>query len=438
MSLRGHFITLFALLLGSVVLGAAQPPAPSPAAIPAELTLAEAQRLALDRNTDLRVAQTQVDAAIAQFRGTREFPNPTLGLSTAKINTDRLSNRTASGNSLLDRSYDSIVSLSQLLEIGKRGPRQDSARFNQRATEAQRDDVRRLVIKAVSQAFVAAIEAREESAILANSAASLRREADLATVRLSAGDLARTDKAQIEIAATQRELDAADARHTATTAVLALETLLGDPAPTGRTRLAESLTDLAAGPGELTEESSAAPRPDLAAADATLAKTEADLQLQQHGKIPDLTVSAQFEHNPPDAPNTVGLGVSLPLPLWNRNTSAIHAARAARDQAQVLREKTQAQISADIAGARLDFRESHERANAYRRDLTAKSASVVQTVDYAYAHGGASLLELLAAERNDNDIRVAAARAQAEAASATFALRAALNLNSAALPSPSR
>ena len=115
--------------------------------------------------------------------------------------------------------------------------------------------------------------------------------------------------------------------------------------------------------------------------------------------------------------------------LWNRNTSAIHAARAARDQAQVLREKTQAQISADIAGARLDFRESHERANAYGADLTAKSANVLQTVGYSYEHGGASLLELLAAERNDNDIRLAAARAQADAASATFALSAALNCN---------
>src|SRR5271166_4826474 len=55
---------------------------------PAPLTLAEARTLALERNADFRVAQAQVDAALAQLRVAREFPNPTLGLSTAKISTD--------------------------------------------------------------------------------------------------------------------------------------------------------------------------------------------------------------------------------------------------------------------------------------------------------------------------------------------------------------
>ena len=47
----------------------------------------------------------------------------------------------------------------------------------------------------------------------------------------------------------------------------------------------------------------------------------------------------------------------------------------------------------------------------------------------AYERGGASLLELLAAERNDNDIRLATAQAAADAANALSALRAALNLS---------
>jgi len=57
---------------------------------PAPLSLADARRLALERNADFRVAQLQVDAALAQLRVVREFPNPTLGLSTAKISTDGL------------------------------------------------------------------------------------------------------------------------------------------------------------------------------------------------------------------------------------------------------------------------------------------------------------------------------------------------------------
>ena len=79
--------------------------------LPPGLTILEAQRIALESNADIRVAQLQVDAAIAQLRTAREFPNPILGLSVAKINTDRRTNVTLAGNGFFDRSYDSIASL---------------------------------------------------------------------------------------------------------------------------------------------------------------------------------------------------------------------------------------------------------------------------------------------------------------------------------------
>ena len=97
-----------------------------------ELSLPAAIEQALAHNADLAIARAQVEQAAAQLRSAREFPNPTLSLSTAHINTDGRGNGTAAGNRLLDRSYDSIVSLSQLLEIGKRGPRQQAAQAGRR------------------------------------------------------------------------------------------------------------------------------------------------------------------------------------------------------------------------------------------------------------------------------------------------------------------
>ena len=391
------------------------------------LTLAQVQQQALAANADVRVASAQAEAAAAQLRTSREFPNPVLGLSTAKIATDGSGNGTPRGNRLLDRSYDSIISLSQLFELGKRGPRQQSARAAQRAAEAQRDDARRLVLQAVSQTYVAALEAREESRVLAASAASLRREAGLAAVRLAAGDLASNDQRQIELAAGRLELDAAASRHTATAAVIALEILLGSPAPTGETELADTLDALPLPSAELAGDGVAGTRPDVAAAEANVAKAEADLVLQQRAPFPDLTVSAQFERNPPDQPNTAGLGLSFPLPLWNRNGGAVRSARAAREVAQAQLDKARLQAVAEVAGSRSAFREARARATAFVEQLRPQSAAVAKTVAYAYEHGGASLVELLAAERNDNEVRIAAARAQADAATAAFNLSAALN-----------
>jgi cobalt-zinc-cadmium efflux system outer membrane protein len=261
--------------------------------------------------------------------------------------------------------------------------------------------------------------------VLTDSAASLRREAGIAATRYQAGDIAASDREQIEIAAAQLDLSAASARANARTALVALETLLGFAGPRGETLLADTLDSAAALP--VSDEAPGGTRPDIAAAEAGLAKSEADLTLQRHGAVPDLTVSLQYEHQPPDQPNTVGLGVSFPLPLWNRNTGNIRAARAARDAAQAQLEKVRTRAAAEAAAARVAFDEARARADAYQHVLQPKSAAIIQSVAYAYDKGGAALVELLAAERNDNDIRLAAARAQADAAIAAFALAAALN-----------
>ena len=44
---------------------------------------------------------------------------------------------------------------------------------------------------------------------------------------------------------------------------------------------------------------------------------------------------------------------------------------------------------------------------------------------YAYQKGGASLLDLLVAERNDNDVRLAAAQAASDTAATAAAFKAA-------------
>ena len=392
---------------------------------PLTLTLAQAQQLALRNNADLRIAQSQADAALAQLRVVREYPNPVAGYSVSKINTDSRSNATVIGGGYWSKSYDSIFSLSQFIELGKRGVRRASAEAGARSAEALRDDSRRLLLQAVDQLYLAAVEAREEERVLTESATSLHREAGIAATRYHAGDIAASEQAQIEIAAAQLELSAASARANARGALVALEKLLGLTEPRGETILVDLLSPAAIPP--IISTAAVGSRPDIVAAEASLTKSEADLTLQRHGAIPDLTVSLQYEHQPPDQPNTVGLAVSFPLPIWNRNTGNILAAQAARSEAQAQLDKVRTQVSAEIATARLTFDEAHTRADTYEHDLQPKSAAIIKSVTYAYEKGGAALVELLATERNDNDIRLATARAQADAATAAFALASALN-----------
>lgn len=425
----GALVTLAFVSLLAASAGQAQPatdavslPAPS-----AALSLADAQRIAFERNWDLLAAASQVDGATAQKLIAHEFPNPSFSIYTADYNVDQHPSSTSAGNGLWDRSYDTIFAINQLFEIGgKRRKRQLSAQANLEGAQARLFDAKRTLDLAVAHAYAAAALAGENVRVLNESAATLRQEAKIAAVRLQAGDISASDKSQIEIQAEQFALSAQTAESAAAQARVALEVLLGLPHPRGTSVLSDKLDALCAAVPSAETDAIGVGRPDIVAAEADLRKAEADLRLQRAYRVPDPTVLAQYEHHPPDTPTTVGWGVSFPLPLWNHNKGNIRVAQAARDQAKLALEKAKAQAVADIATARLAYDDAVNRWRNYRDQIGPKSARVRQTVAYAYEKGGASLLDLLQAERTDNDIRLAAAQAASDTAVAGAALKAAL------------
>ena len=396
----------------------------------AAISLARARQLAFQRNWDLLAAKSDVDVAVAQRLVAREFPNATTSFSITKINTDNHSAGTAAGNGFWDRNYDTIAAVSQLIEIGgKRKARRDSAAAGLKGAEARLADARRLLEQGVTQAYVGVLLAERNRSVLADSAASLRQEAKIAGARQNAGDLSVADQSQIEIAADRLELDAASAELAAHQARVALEVLLGEKTPAGTITLNDDLESLAQTSVDAPDAAAAFTRPDVLAAEAARAKAEADWRLQKAVRIPDPTFLAQYEHEPPDQPQTVGFGISFPLPLWNRNSANVAAANAAREQAEAQAAKAAALAMADIVNARAAQHTSYERWLRYRDELAPKSSKVRASVAFAYEKGGAALLDLLAAQRNDNDVRLATVQAAADAANAAASLRAALNLD---------
>jgi cobalt-zinc-cadmium efflux system outer membrane protein len=392
------------------------------------LSLAQARELAFERNWDLLAARSGMDAAQAQLIVAKEFPNPTASLSTAKLGNRESS--TALGNGLEDRNYDSIAAVNQLIEIGgKRGDRQMAARAGVTGARAAFFDARRLLDQGVTKAYVAAVLAGENAKILNESAGYLRHEADLAEVKFKAGAISDADEKQIEISAEQLELQAKSADATAVQARIAVEILLGVNEPKGDWAAMDSLDQLVAIPAAATNGLNPRfARPDVVVADANLKSSVANLKLQKAMRIPDPTFSVGVEHNPPGGGpevNTFNIGVSFPLPLWNLNGGEIKAAEAARVQAKLTLEKAQAQVMADIANAGSEYDEAAQRWQRYRDQTAPKSATVRDSMAFAYEKGGASLLDLLEAERTDNDVRLALAQAQADTASATADVQAA-------------
>ena len=400
------------------------------------LSLAQAQRMAYERNWDLLAAKSGVDAATAQWLVAREFPNPTFSYSTAKIGSH--ANGTSTGNGLWSRSYDTIFAVNQLIEIGgKRHDRQVSAAAGIQSAQARFYDARRLLAQGVAKAYVAALLADENARTLSESAGLLHHEVEIAQARLKAGDISDADEKQMENTADVFDLQAKSAAAAAVQARIAVEVLLGVAQPQGTWQATESLAQLAVVVSPIAESTTNALRPDVLAAQADLRQSQADLQLQKALRIPDPTFSFLVEHNPPGGgppADTVGVGVAFPLPLWNWNRGEIKAAQATVNKNALALAKTKAQAIADLANARVAYDEASQRLLRYQNQILPKSQKVRESVAFAYEKGGASLVDLLEAERADNDARLATAQARSDTASAAADLKAAtevMNLSNA-------
>jgi cobalt-zinc-cadmium efflux system outer membrane protein len=384
------------------------------------LTLPEALRLAHERNPDLLAAEADLESARASRATAVALPNPALAYSTSKIPADGSPADTIHGNGFYSRSYDTVVSASQLVEIGgKRKDRRVSADEGIAGATARLADATRLLDAAVVRAYAAAGVARASATIARETAASFGKTAGLAKEREDAGEISVSERTQIEIAAGRFLADAAQADLAYANAARALAALLNMPG-------VWPAEDLDA-PGEIVSpNSSATPgdetllasRPDLAALEAAVRRAEADLALQKAFRVPDPTLLAQYERQPPDQRNTVGFGVSLPLPVLNLNSGAIHAAQVAVESARRDLARGRVRVRQDLAATRDALETARMRTLRLVNDLLPKSQKVRDTVRFAYEQGAASLLELLEAERNANDIRLAAVSARGDLAAA--------------------
>jgi cobalt-zinc-cadmium efflux system outer membrane protein len=330
-------------------------------------------------------------------------------------------------------SRDTTTALSELVELGgKRGDRVRSATAEAVASGERVGLTRTRLDADVVKAYAAALAAQEAVRIERLSAASLTRSAEIADDRFKAGEISDAEREQVGIAAGRFEAEVRTAEAGAVQARVALQLLLGTPRPDGGVELADDLERLSTlvaaappGPDPGAPAWDAANRPDVRAAAAEVDRAQADLGLQKALRIPDPTLLAQYESELPDHPHTVGFAVSLPVPIFYRNRGAIRAAETARDSARRELDQAEARAWGEVAAARAAWEAALDRRRRVHGDLLPRAEKVEEMVAFAYRNGAASLVELLEAERNLNELRLAAVGTDAEAVTAAAELAAA-------------
>lgn len=361
-----------------------------------------------------RFAEAEADVAQAQglARQAAARPNPVLSFEV-----ENLSN-VGSPNGLDPRQ--STASIEQTLELGgKRSARVAAGRAGVVAAQARGELTRAefaaqlAVAYAEAEAGAAKFVQAEESlaaadtdARVARSLVNAGREAELRALQASAErDAARADRDEAEAA---RD-----------TAFAKLSALVGSTVVFDST--AESLlTRTAAIPavGEATTPAIAAAR---AARDAAAAR----VRVETRQAVPDLTVSAGVRRLQGDDATAVVAGVSVPLPLFNRNHGATDAARAELTASEARLRQAEFDASADLRAAQSQARNAATRAEATAAGEAA-AAEGYRLARLGYEAGRLPLLELSSARRalaaarvRTLDARLARVRAEAEIARLT-------------------
>jgi len=411
-----------ALLLLAAGASMAVPPLvrAQPAGAPVRtLTLDDALRLFHERGFDLVLADTAVAAAAGDLTAAKAFPNPVIGGGGGHTYDYRPHGADCSGCS--QRQWTASLNDSGLLfdlVIGKRRLAIDVAKAALAGAQHSRADAERTLVAAVKEAYVDAVVARALLDTSRETAESAQRTADLVQLRFHAGDVAEADAARAETSRLEAE-QAVDAAHeVADAANVALAFWIGEregsvdfevarelPAPDEPPALATAtIGDLVA--------SARQKRPDLAAAQAGVESAQSALALERRKRIPDVALTGGYtqEGTGQEAlqPPTASLGITLPLPVFDRNAGGIARAEVARPAQWVRRPKLHPPKAGEVAGARAAPRTALERVERMNAGLLVNARRARDLVEYQYKRGAASLLELLDAERS-----FAATRAEA-------------------------
>jgi outer membrane protein, heavy metal efflux system len=291
----------------------------------------------------------------------------------------------------------------------KRELRLASAQQGTAMAETQLQDLERTLMFNLRAAFVQVLEAK---ALLENAKENLeyfQKQAGINRERLKAGDIARVDLDRVLLQRVQYEADYQNAQVNMRTAKITLLMLLNDRSPvdkfdvTGSYKFSENLMPL-----EEFHEAALASRPDLKSATLAVRKAETDHKLAVANGSTDPTFGVDVGRNPP-IPAYLGVSVSVPVRLFDRNQGEKARTQIDIVHAQRQRDAAEAQVFNDVDSAYFTLVSTLNQLRSYAgpEGYLESAARIRETISFSFQHGQAALLDYLDAQRDYRATQVA-------------------------------
>jgi cobalt-zinc-cadmium efflux system outer membrane protein len=413
---------VFTLLFAATAFLAAQAP-------PEPITIEQAVQEALANNANLLAERLNVPLATARLVTARLRPNPVLTLDGDYLDvlgtgfTPANNAGPAEGSARVDFVFEGP---------GKRAGRVAVAELARSVAELNLQNVLRGVIVDVQNAFVDVLQAKDALALAEENQKTLEQVVEANRQRAQAGEQSAADLLRSRLAAMQFRNEAANASSRLHSARHRLELAMGRSAfvhqfdvkgPMRRDREHVEIQPLRARAQEL--------RPDILSVVRDQARSAADLKLQlAQGKI-DYTVGTQFhrQQSPTGTGSSLGLFLSVPLPVFNRNQGEVERARLEQQQLEQRLRAARNSAAADVESTYEQYAIATTMLSNLETDMLDQSRQIRRTAEESYRAGKVSLLEFLDAQRAYTDTMQSYNDARANYARSLYAMEAATGQN---------
>jgi cobalt-zinc-cadmium efflux system outer membrane protein len=392
-----HWIWL-AALSGAAVAAAQQPAAAPPSAPEIWNWLTVKEKFEVN-NTTLLAGKLNIDELKAQEITAFLRPNPQFSLTV-----DGTQIAPKDGEWPVFAGTFEVPGVSYLHERRhKRELRRQSAKQGTSIGVAQQDDLERTLLFNLRNAFVGVLQAKAVLRLAQDNLDYYDKVLKISRDRYQAGDIAQIDLDRLELQRLQYESDVQIALVNLRTTKINLLALLDDRRPVdsfdleGTYDFRENILSL----DDFRHDALNA-RPDLRAAALSVQQAETNHKLAEANGSTDPTFAAWYTHNASDnnplATNTLGVNVSFPLRIFDRNQGEKLRTKIDIQRNEKLRQGVETQVYSDVDSAYAVLNSNLALLKPYKSKYLDQAVRVRDTVFFSYQHGGASLLDFLNAE----------------------------------------
>jgi len=294
----------------------------------------------------------------------------------------------------------------------KRELRLKVAQQGTQIAQSQHADLDRTLVFTLRSAFIQTLQAKTVVKMAQEDLEYYDHIIQISRDRFNAGDIAQIDLDRIELLRVQYESEIQTALVNLRTSKIQLLQLLNDRTPveqfdvSGPFDFSDNLMPL-----EDFRKIALDERPDLRAAIQSLQQADSAHKLAEANGSTDPTFGAWYTHNSsnnnPNGINTLGLSVSIPLRIFDKNQGEKQRTQIDIGRNQQLTDAARAQVFSDVDSAYAQVESNIALLKPYKAKYNDQATRVRDTVTYSYQHGGASLMDMLNAQSDYRTVQLA-------------------------------